>query len=151
RMPDMLLRRDEAVALAVYLCADAGAKVSAELPGPPGKEQMLAALRRVDPRAEELAAFQKLAADAQWKDLGKRLVIDKGCNNCHTIAPGGKGFANMTASASFEDVQSPRVREQGCLAAEVGKAGKAPWFGLGAAARKALGRFLQEGTSGAGS
>jgi mono/diheme cytochrome c family protein len=151
RMPDMLLKRDEAVALAGYLCADAGAKASADLPEPPGKDRMLAAFKRVDSRAEELAAFQKLAADAQWKDLGKRLVIDKGCNNCHTIAPGGKGFATTLASASFDDIKAPKVRGQGCLATAAGKAGKAPWFALTAAARKALGRFLQEGTSGAGS
>jgi mono/diheme cytochrome c family protein len=151
RMPSLLLKNDEASVLAHYLGADQDPAIPAELPEAPSREQMVAVFRRVDSRAEELAAFRRLSEDVQWKDLGKRLVIDKGCNNCHTIAPGGKGFANMLASASFDDVKSVRVAKQGCLSDDPGKRGKAPWFDLGAAERDALRHFLAEGTKGAGS
>jgi mono/diheme cytochrome c family protein len=151
RMPNMLLTGNEAHDLARYLCADRDAKFRLELPEAPGKEQILAAFKRVDPRPEELAAFLSLPAAGQWADLGKRLVIDKGCNNCHTIAPGGKVFANMMASASFDDLKMSKSHQKGCLSPQAAKAGKAPWFDLSAADRAALGRFLAEGTAGAGS
>src|SRR5262249_27783262 len=82
RMPNMLLNEKEALDLARFLCGDPAKVKDTELPAVPGKDQMLTAFKRVDPRPEELTAFQKLPADKQWLDLGKRLVIDKGCNNC---------------------------------------------------------------------
>src|SRR5262249_46336591 len=99
----------------------------------------------------EVAQFQQLSAKAQLAQLGNRLVIDKGCNNCHTMAPGGKPFANVLASASFDDIKKPRAQAKGCLADEAGKRDKAPWFSLDEADRQALRQFLREGTVGAGS
>ncbi len=151
RMPHMLLRGDEARDLAEFLCAEEKKTVAKDLPEPPTPEQMTAAFKRVDARADELAAFLRLPAAARWDDLGKRLVIDRGCNNCHTIAPGGKGFANMLASATFEEIKAPRAQTRGCLSDEAGKRGKAPWFGLGKDQRQAVRDFLTEGTRGAGS
>jgi mono/diheme cytochrome c family protein len=151
RMPHMLLRGNEAEDLARYLCTSRDAQLKTNLPPEPSGDDMLAAFRRVEPRQEELAAFRRLPADARWHDLGKRLVIDRGCNNCHTIAPGGKNFANVLASATFDEIKSPKTHHRGCLADDSGKRGKAPWFALGTADREALRRFLAEGTRGAGS
>src|SRR5262249_60149304 len=88
RMPHMLLKQEEARDLARYLCARQDKSVLTVLPAAPAKDAMVAAFKQVDPRPDELAAFLRLTGDDQWKDLGTRLVIDKGCNNCHTIAPG---------------------------------------------------------------
>jgi mono/diheme cytochrome c family protein len=150
RMPHMLLNGKDARDLAQFLCADADPAIAPGLPEPPAKERMLAAFKRVDSRAEEMTAFQRLPATAQWNDLGKRLVIDKGCNNCHTIAPGGKGFANMLASATFDEIKSTEKHHEGCLAEVGSKRGKAPDHHFDAAERLAARRFLAAGTAGAG-
>jgi mono/diheme cytochrome c family protein len=151
RMPHMLLSDKEARDLANYLCAGKDAGPLRELPEEPALAQRVAAFRRVDPRPEELAAFRKLPAERQWLDLGKRLVIEKGCNNCHTIAPGGQPFANVFAEASFVDIRKAETHQRGCLAAEEARRGKAPLFALAEAERAPIRAFLKEGARGAGS
>jgi mono/diheme cytochrome c family protein len=151
RMPHMQLQGREAEDLARYLCQEKDATIEADLPAAPAKELIPAALQRIDSRPEELAAFQRLPLEAQWTELGKRLVIDKGCNQCHTIAPGGKPFASVLARASFNDLKKPAKQAGGCLADEPGKRGHAPWFDLTGPERQALRAFLREGTTGAGS
>jgi cbb3-type cytochrome oxidase cytochrome c subunit len=151
RMPNMLLTRREAEDLARFLCRSKAEGVSDELPATPKTEQMLAAFRRVDNRADELAEFKRLPADRQWVDLGKRIVIDRGCNNCHTIAPEGQPFASVQASASLEDLQNPDRWESGCLAETATKRGHAPGFAFRAEERRQLRAFLRAGLNGAGS
>src|SRR5262249_4531831 len=80
---------------------------------------------------------------------GQRVIIDKGCNNCHVIAPGGKSFANMQASATLEDVIKSK-EDKGCLADDAAGRGKAPGFGFGKEERAALRAFLARRLSGAG-
>jgi mono/diheme cytochrome c family protein len=151
RMPHMLLQGKEAEDMARYLCEMKDASIPVEAPAAPSKEQVLAALQRLESKAEDVAAFQKLPADAQLRDLGKRLVVEKGCNNCHTIAPGGKPLAAVAAQATFNDLKNRQKHEGGCLAAEGAKRGKAPVFAFGTDDRKAVRAFLEEGASGAGS
>jgi mono/diheme cytochrome c family protein len=151
RMPQVPMQPKEALDLAHSLCQAKEADASTDLPPAPARDKMREAFKRVDPRAEELAAFEKLPADAQWVDLGKRLVIDKGCNNCHTIAPGGKPFANVLASAGFDDLKAPEKQEGGCLAEDEAKRGKAPRFAFTKEDREALRAFLRDGLQGAGS
>jgi mono/diheme cytochrome c family protein len=155
RMPHMLLQGREAEDLAHFLCQsrDEG---SEEMPTEPPAEQMVAAFRGVEGRPDELAAFQRRPVDERWVELGKRLVIDKGCNNCHTIAPGGKPFASVLAGASLEDLRQPARQESGCLApppksGEDKGGGRAPRFAFSAGDRDAIRAFLREGLSGAGS
>jgi cytochrome c553 len=150
RMPNLVLDGKEALDLAGYLCDVRTAPRPPQLPPAPAAPQKWAAFQRVDPRPEELAAFKQLPPERQWLDLGKRLVMDKGCNNCHTIAPGGQPFANFFADASFDDLKNPQAHAAGCLATEPGKRGKAPWFRLGADERRPLKAFLRAGAAGAG-
>lgn len=150
RMPHMLLQRREAEDLANFLCKSTEPGADKELPDAPTTEQLLEAFRRVDDRADELAAFRRLDANKQRLDLGQRLVIAKGCNQCHTIAPGGKPFAQMQARASWDDLKKPARQSQGCLAGAAAKPGVAPRFHLSDADRQAIRRFLMEGTTGAG-
>src|SRR5262249_52081486 len=69
RMPHLLLQPKEADDLARYLCQFTAKDIAAGLPPAPAKADVLAAFQRVEPRAEEQAAFQKLPADAQLLDL----------------------------------------------------------------------------------
>jgi mono/diheme cytochrome c family protein len=149
RMPHMLLHGNEAEEIARYLCASRDEANRSELPPAPPKEQVFAVLKKLDAREEARLAFEKLEAPAQLVDLGKRVVIDKGCNNCHTIAPGGKPFASVYATPSFEDLGNSK--NEGCLAADVSQRGKAPRFAFNEEQRKCLNVFLAEGSSGAGS
>ena len=155
RMPNMLLTKEEADDLARYLCQD-GAEM--KLPKAPDGEQIISAFRRVEDAADELAAFRKRTPEAQLIDLGQRIVIARGCNNCHTIEPDGKPFASVLASASFDDLKKPEAQERGCLRAGSVSDGRtvahasgsfAPWFALSAADRLRVRRFLTDGTKGA--
>jgi cytochrome c2 len=151
RMPHMLLNAKEARDLANYLWHGKGPPQVSTMPREPAEAQRLAAFKRVDPRPDELAAFTRLPPADQWVDLGKRVVIDKGCNNCHAIAPGGQPFANTFANASFTDIKKPRSHDRGCLAPDAKGRGKAPLFRLDDAERGVLRAFLKEGANGAGS
>jgi mono/diheme cytochrome c family protein len=151
RMPNMLLQGGEATDLARFLCESADSTIPQQSAPPDNADKIDEAFKRLDNRPEELAAFKKLPADAQWKDLGKRLVIDKGCNNCHKIEPGGRPFASVQASAGLDDLKKSGKAEAGCLAEKADKRGKAPKFPLSEADRAALRTFLSDGLTGAGS
>src|SRR5262249_1733728 len=113
-------------------------------------ESLITAFKRVDNRPDELADFLKLTPPKQLIDLGKRLVIDRGCNNCHQIAPDGLPFANVYADAGLSDLRNPKIHDRGCLAADAPKRGKGAGYALAAADRAALTAFLRDGTTGAG-
>jgi mono/diheme cytochrome c family protein len=148
RMPHLLLQQKEAEDIARYLCQDG---TETKLPDPPAKDSLVAAFQRIDDRKDELAAFRKLPPNAQMIDLGQRVVIEKGCNNCHTIAPGGKPFASVLASTSFDGLKKAEAQKRGCLANAPAEDGRAPWFSLTVNERDCVRLFLTEGTAGAGS
>ncbi len=148
RMPHMLLQQNEAQAIARYLCRDGE---EAKAPERPANEALIAAFQRADDRKDELAAFLKRPADAQVIDLGQRVVIAKGCNNCHAIAPDGKPFASVLASTSFDGLKAEAAQGRGCLALTPAADGRAPWFPLSVSDRDCVRLFLSEGTAGAGS
>src|SRR5262249_45545762 len=124
RMPHMLLNPKEAADLANFLCFGKGPRKVHELPKEP-------------------------RADRPWVELGKRLVAERGCINCHTVAPGGKPLTGAAARAWVEEIKAPKRHPGGCLAAD-GR-GRAPQFSLAEADRAALRHFLKEGSAGAGS
>ncbi|HEV3444533.1 MAG TPA: c-type cytochrome, partial [Gemmataceae bacterium] len=138
RMPDMRLNREEARNLAHFLCQAVDRDIPQDLPDAPSKAQREAAFRRVESRLPELVEFQQLSAEGQVLDLGKRLVIDRGCNNCHTIAPGGAAFASMLADASFTDITQPGKLDQGCLSDMRRKQSRSPRFAFSDQDRQAL-------------
>ncbi len=151
RMPHMQLQGEEARDLARYLCQFRDEKITSALSETPAKEKLLAAFQRVETRSEELKAFEGLSATGQVLDLGKRIVIEKGCNNCHTIAPGGKPFANVLADVDLAGISQPARQQKGCLADDITKRGKAPAFPFDDQGRAAMRAFLKHGLAGAGS
>jgi hypothetical protein len=88
-MPHMVLDGPEALDLARFVCQCVDDSIRRDQGAAPGRGSMIEAFRGAEPRPQELAAFAKLAPAAAWTDLGKRLVIARGCNNCHTIEPDG--------------------------------------------------------------
>ncbi len=116
--------------MARYLCSVSDGSIPRESLTPANANQIDDVFKNVDKRPEELAAFKKLPVAEQWKDLGKRLVIDKGCNNCHKIEPGGKPFAQMQTSADLADLRKADKQQAGCLADKAEQRGKAPAFPL---------------------
>jgi mono/diheme cytochrome c family protein len=150
-MPHMLLQHEEAQDLARFLCQSTDPSGNPKLSEPPTDEAQAAAFKRLEPKAEELTAFAKLPADARWTDLGKRLVVAKGCVNCHTVAPGGKALGDGPAFSALEELKKPEKRASGCLADDAAKRGRAPDFAFSAPDREDLRSFLSEGLTGAGS
>jgi mono/diheme cytochrome c family protein len=149
RMPHMMLQGNEAQDLARYLCANLDSEVPASLPATPSEEQLRSAFVRVESRPEELKDFARLPAAQRLVDLGKRLVIARGCNACHTIAPDGKPFAQVLASASFDDIA--KKTGSGCLADKRPADAKAPWFALQQNERNRIREFLERHSGDAGS
>lgn len=148
RMPHMQLNGQEANDLARFLCQPDKDKLPPPLPKAPDTAALAGAFGRVEPRAEERAAFAKRPAADQWIELGLRLVIAKGCNSCHTIAPGGKPFAEILADGLSE---VGKRTDAGCLADDKAKRGTAPSFHLDKDDRDALRAFVRDGLKGAGS
>ncbi len=148
RMPHMLLQQQEAQDLADYLCQTKDQAVKPDLPEAPAAQKLLAALKRLEAKAEDVAAFAKLSPTAQLDALGKRLVVAKGCVNCHTIAPGGKPVAPAATFTALVDLS--KKPDAGCLADKPERRGPAPAFAFTDADRDALRAFLADGLKGAG-
>jgi cbb3-type cytochrome oxidase cytochrome c subunit len=128
RMPRMLLQQNEPIDLAHFLCQSKVEGLSAALPEAP-----------LTPKSED------------WNALGKRLVVAKGCVNCHAILPGGKTVGDSPLFTVLDDLKKPAKATLGCLADDAAQRGKAPDFGFAAADRDSLRLFLAEGLTGAGS
>ena len=150
-MPRMLLDDKEATDLARFLCHAKDEGIKDDLGAPPARDQLFAAFKRVEPRAVEFPAFEKLKPAAAWINLGQRLVIAKGCNNCHTIEPDGKLFAQVQANADLSDLKKLENPQTGCLADKPDPKTPSPYYGFTDAERSALRAFLKTGLIGAGS
>ncbi len=151
RMPHLLLDDKEALDVARFLCQSEEDNIKKDLGSAPVRGQMFAAFKRIEPRPEEFTPFEKLTLAAAWTDLGKRLVIAKGCNNCHTIEPDGKPFAQVQANADLSDLKKLNEPNTGCLADKPDTKAKSPRYDFTAGDRAALRAFLKTGLIGAGS
>src|SRR5205807_946470 len=94
-------------------------------PPAPSADQRLAAFKRIAP-GDDAAGFQKLPADGQWTDLGKRLVVAKNCTACHTIAPDKKPLPEAAAKVDWPAIQAEKSLTQGCLSDTAAPHGTAP-------------------------
>lgn len=145
RMPSLVLTSQEATDLARYLCTATDPKIAKE-PEKADETGLIALAEKLVPAAES-KKFEGLKPVEQWKDLGKRLVVSKGCVNCHTLEPGGKA---VKATAKFESLaEAKKAPEKGCLAAKP-TPGTAPVYPLDADQKAALAAFLTDGLTGPG-
>jgi mono/diheme cytochrome c family protein len=151
RMPHMLLREDEARSLAEYIVFGQGNASPQELPAMPTRAEALAAFQQVESRAETRVTFERLSADQQWHELGKRVVLARGCTSCHKLAPSGHGLTSIAASVTFDGLKEEHRHQSGCLAETGTLPSRSPRFGFGKDERLAIRAFLKDGVRGAGS
>jgi mono/diheme cytochrome c family protein len=148
RMPSLALQGQEAQDLARYLCQSEDQSLKTGLSDAPAADKLLAAWKRVETKADAVNAFEKLPPAAQADELGKRLVVAKGCANCHSIAPNGQQLAPAATFTALENLT--KKPNAGCLADKPETRGDAPAFAMSAADRDALRAFLADGLMGAG-
>lgn len=141
RMPNLNLSGAEATDLANYLVRTVDENVSAgAIPLPKLKPADLAT-------DAEKRTFGALLPAAQWREIGARLVVEKGCANCHAIEPGGKSVAASTKFPALDAVK--KAGATGCIS-EKPDAAKVPVYKLTDSERAALAAFTKDGLSGAG-
>ena len=148
RMPAMQLAGTEAADLARFLAAKKEPGVAPEFPSR-GQDEPSAAIEKLVADKDK-AGYGKLTPAKKWQAVGERLVIAKGCVNCHDIpAPGGKTLLPPSAPApALADIKAKP--DAGCLH-EKPDAGKHPVYDLTAVDREAVRAFLKAGLTGAGS
>lgn len=122
RMPNMTLSGPEATDIARFLVRQKDDSVAFGMPPEP------------DAKPAE-----------GWLAFGQKLVVSKGCVNCHAIEPGGKKVAATLAVP----LQAP-AQSGGCLA-EKANVAQVPVFTLNVHQKAALVAFLQSGFDGIGS
>ena len=127
RMPHMALKDREADDLARYLCRVTDESLNPSLPDPP-------------------AGVTK--SDAEWRALGAKLVVSKGCVNCHAIEDKGKPVEPAAAFPSLDKVK--KADGPGCLSGRPDPA-KRPAYSFDKPEREAVGAFVKGGLTGAGS
>jgi cbb3-type cytochrome oxidase cytochrome c subunit len=157
RMPSLSLDTKDSQDIANYLCFGASGKGPFALPTAPAQESAAKAYEQLETNAKKRTAFQKLGDADQWLTLGKRVIVERGCNNCHTIEPGGEKLPVLVSKINFDAIQQKTSRGKGCLADRREDLGGAPDFGfhqqrpLPSDDHAALHTFLANGTKGAGS
>ncbi|MFO0798085.1 MAG: hypothetical protein U0804_11470 [Gemmataceae bacterium] len=127
RMPHMALSGQEAQDIARYLCRVVDDAVVTEMPAPP-------------------AGVVK--TDGEWLELGREVLVTRGCVNCHAIQSGGKAIEPAAAFPSLEKVKAAGLGK-GCLSTAA--APGTPVYKLEPAEARDLGAFVKDGLVGAGS
>jgi cytochrome c2 len=146
RMPHMNLDPRESLDIARFLCRLTDENISPAMPVVRGLTPQLIADAVIHPA--ERKAFDTLPAPAQWLDVGRKLLVTKGCVNCHAVEPGGKALASSAKFPSLSDVR--KADGKGCLTPK-SHAGTAPEYRLDKAEAAAVGAFLKDGLTGYGS
>lgn len=129
RMPHMTLKDREAQDLARYLCRVTDESLTPGMPDPP-------------------AGVTK--SDEEWRSLGAKLVVSKGCVNCHAIEADGKAIEPAATFPTLDRIKAPGLAGLGCLSEQPDPA-KRPAYPLLKTERVAIGEFLTAGLTGAGS
>lgn len=143
RMPNMVLNGEEARDIARFLCRQVDDTIDYAMPPEP-KVKPSSLLPKDD--KDPLAAADLKGAD-QWKEVGRRLFLAKGCVNCHTVQEKGKNLP-VTTAPTLAKVQENRTA--GCVAEKPDPA-KVPVYSLDAKQKQAITNFLANGLGGAGS
>jgi cbb3-type cytochrome oxidase cytochrome c subunit len=149
RMPQMNLNGQEATDLARFLCRNTDDAISPQMPDAP-KAKPVDVGRKAYSGAraqDDLARLQKLTGDKQWVELGRTLVVAKGCVNCHAIEQDGKALAAVDTFPSLENIKAAGAA--GCIG-DKPDAAKTPVYKAGEQEREAITTFLKDGLKGAG-
>jgi cytochrome c2 len=149
RMPHMAIPGNETQDLARYLCRVTDETIDRAPPKGKGLDPAeLSAEVYKGAKPAEVQAFNRLPLDLQWVELGKRLIVTKGCVNCHAVEPDGKALEATAKFASLEKIRA--AGPKACLS-EGKHAGTSPEFPAPKSDLTAIGAFLKDGLTGAGS
>jgi mono/diheme cytochrome c family protein len=153
RMPQMNLSSQEATDLARYLCRMTEENFSLDMPPTPKLKPVDVGRRAFEasdaPKVQdELAAIEKLPAEKQWVEIGSKLVVAKGCVDCHTIEKQGKALLSGDLFPTLAKIKS--AGGKGCIAEKPNPV-KVPVYKLEAKESSAIAAFLTKGLAGAGS
>jgi mono/diheme cytochrome c family protein len=157
RMPSLALTAKEALDIANYLCFGIGDKVEPIQPPKPSEASATKVFHQLVADEKERDAFGKLGRAERWRTLGERVVVARGCTNCHTLEVGGKKLSSKVAAADFAAIQKPGVSQKGCLSQNEQPGGPVPDFGFSELSQgrnrkwEAVVHFLETGAKGAGS
>ncbi|MDB5307885.1 MAG: hypothetical protein JWO38_2087 [Gemmataceae bacterium] len=152
RMPHGNLEAKEATDIARYLCRVTDETLEPAAPTGKGLKPSRIADRVYEAfgaKPAEREAFHNLPPDTQWIDLGRKLLVTKGCVNCHAVEPGGKVLAPTAKFSSLNDLKKVEAGH-GCLTSRPDPT-KLPTYQLAAPEQAAIAAFLTHGLSGAGS
>lgn len=131
RMPHLLLDGKDATDIANYLCFGVTAPAPPDLPAPPDAAVVAKAFAALVQDKDQRQAFEKLDAPGQLKKLGEKVIVARGCANCHSLSGGGKMEATAFHSVTFDTLKDPTSARKGCLADDAAGRGAAPDFHLG--------------------
>jgi cbb3-type cytochrome oxidase cytochrome c subunit len=109
RMPAMNLTNAEARELALYLTRQKDAAIKTAMPAEPkAKPGDLAAAKTIE-------GFANFDAPKQWREVGKVLMTQKGCVNCHTV----KDNATALKPREFPSLEAVSAKASaGCVSAK---------------------------------
>jgi mono/diheme cytochrome c family protein len=152
RMPGFDVSDDDALRLAVYLveehhAAEGGNRdrtAVLELPPTPSAQQVREALLGKNPTAAEALEFSSQPLEQQLASLGRRVMQEKRCVNCHELKFHGEPDGWQRPAARGDLASIARRAAGGCLS-EVGGPVKqgVPRFGA-SLDREAVVAFLQQ-------
>lgn len=127
RMPHMNLNGQEAQDIARYLCRVVDDNVTTDMPAPPEGV---------------------VKTDGEWLELGKEVLVTRGCVNCHSVQSGGKAIEPVAAFPSLAKVKAAGLGK-GCLSTAAAEG--TPVYKLEPTEARDLGAFLKDGLVGTGS
>lgn len=141
RMPRFSFSGNQALDIARFLCKTTDDAISPAMPQPPPMHQPEDLLPEGRPQG-----WDKLSLEKKWVEAGRRIVLSKGCVNCHELTSGG---AKLPPSESFPPLETIRQSgKPGCLGSPTGVAPRYQWDVREA---DAIRLFLKDGLEGAGS
>ena len=128
RMPKMGLSLQESQAMAAYLCASKDRASEWEFPEIPADNEIARELDSLDFSVDEKAALGDHSSQERLVKMGERLVVQRGCVQCHRIAPGGdKVQSEHPVYSSLVEVVESAGSEKGCLSSDAVKVPKFPF------------------------
>jgi cbb3-type cytochrome oxidase cytochrome c subunit len=153
RMPSMGLDSNEARDIAQFLCQAVDESISRELPAlaEEDADAVRAVVQETAGASEDPARFASLSVEQQLRASGRRLVVQKGCTNCHRIESGDSSLAMRPARTKLGQLGHTDAAHSSCLQpADRPHADGVPRYALSDEHRSSIRSFLENARTGAG-
>jgi cbb3-type cytochrome oxidase cytochrome c subunit len=155
RMPQMGLDGGEARDLAYFLCESIDEHCLPDLPllsATASTQAIQTVLKQVTGSSDEADRLAHAPDSEKLRLTGERLVVKKGCTNCHRVAPAGNELPVGYTLASLAHMRDEETQSRGCLRVQVASVtADIPRFVLTDEHRECIAAFLTSASTGAGS